>query len=160
MENTISVEIPDSVVATVSAHFAQIEAILKPYLIRVSDAEKTGLLKVGDKTIPFIDKVDVYTVSAPEFIPNFMDVPEFKRDKVALDNLTLMAKPGQQITSMITDTVALAANDSYSAALLYYNSVKQAAASGVAKAKPIYEDLAQRFPGKAKAIVPTPTPAK
>lgn len=160
MENTISVEIPDAVVAAVSVRFAEIEAILKPYLIRVTDDEKSGLLKVGDKTIPFIDKVDGYTVSAPEFIPNFMDVPEFKRDKMALDNLTLMAKPGQQVASMITDTVALAANDSYSAALLYYNSVKQAAAAGVAKAKPIYEDLAQRFPGKGKAIVPTPTPAK
>ena len=160
MENTISVEIPDTVVAAVSALFAQAEAILKPYLIRVTEAEKAGLLKVGDKTIPFIDKVDGYTLSAPEFIPNFMDVPEFKRDKMALDNLTLMAKPGQQITSMITDTVALAANDSYSASLLYYNSVKQAAAAGVAKAKPIYEDLAQRFPGKVRAAATKPTPAK
>jgi hypothetical protein len=160
MENTISVEIPDSVVATVSAHFAEIEAILKPYLIRVSDAEKAGLLKVGDKTIPFIDKVAMYTASAPEFIPNFMDVPEFKRDRAALHNLDLMAKPGEQVASMINDTVTLAANDSYSAALLYYNSVKQAAASGVAKAKPIYEDLAQRFPGKVKATAAKPTPTK
>ncbi|MBS1506684.1 MAG: hypothetical protein JSS79_08565 [Bacteroidetes bacterium] len=160
MENTISVEIPDAVVAEVSARFAQIEAILKPYLIRVTDAEKNGLLKVGDKTVPFIDKVNEYTVSAPEFIPNFMDVPEFKRDRLALANLTLMAKPGEQVASMITDTVALAANDSYSAALLYYNSVKQAAAAGVAKAKPIYEDLAQRFPGKAKPAAPQHPSAK
>jgi hypothetical protein len=160
MENTISIEIPADVVNAVVAKFAEIEALIKPYTIRVSDAEKNTLLKVGDKTIPFVDKVQGYTTSAPEFNPTYLDVPEFKRDKAALDSLDKMAQPGQQVISMINDTLALAANDSYSAALVYYSAVKQAANNGVAKAKPIYEDLSQRFPGRPKAVTKQGAPTK
>ncbi|MBI3219220.1 MAG: hypothetical protein HYZ44_06890 [Bacteroidetes bacterium] len=160
MENTISIEIPADVVKAVSTKFAEIEALIKPYTVRVSDDDKGSLLKIGDKTIPFVDKVQGYTVSAPEFTPPYLDVREFNRDKTALTSLDKMAQPGQQVISMINDTLALAANDSYAAALVYYNSVKQAASNGVAKAKPIYEDLAQRFPGRSKSTAKAPTSTK
>ncbi len=160
MENTISIEIPADVVKAVATKFAEIEALIKPYTVRVPDADKGSLLKVGDKTIPFVDKVQGYTVTAPEFTPLYLDVKEFNRDKAALSSLDKMAQPGQQVISMIDDTLALAANDSYAAALIYYNSVKQAANSGVAKAKPIYEDLAQRFPGRSKIAAKAANPTK
>jgi hypothetical protein len=52
---------------------------------------------------------------------------------------------------MIDDLILLTGNDTFSAGLLYYKSVKAAADAGQAKAKPIYEDLAKRFPGRPRA---------
>ncbi|MFN8888548.1 MAG: hypothetical protein ACK5WF_13895, partial [Cyclobacteriaceae bacterium] len=104
MENTISIEIPADVVKAVATKFTEIETLIKPYTVRVSDADKGSLLKIGDKTIPFVDKVQGYTVSAPEFTPPYLDVKEFNRDKTALNSLDKMAQPGQQVISMISDT--------------------------------------------------------
>jgi hypothetical protein len=151
MENTISIEIPADVKAAVAAKFGEIEALLKPYAVSIAEDEKGALLKIADKTIPFVDKVEGYVVTAPEFIPNHMDVPEFVRDKTALDSLDAMLKVANPVMSLISDTLELTANDSFSAALLYFRSVRQASNDGVAKAKPIYEDLAKRFPGRPKS---------
>ena len=42
----------------------------------------------------------------------------------------------------------LSGSDAYAAALLFYNSVKGAKKSNIAKAGSIYDDLAERFPGR------------
>lgn len=156
MENTISIEIPAEVVASVTTKLTEIQALLQPYLVRVTEEEKKTLLKVGDKTIAFIDKVKDYMQSAPEFTPAYLDVVEFNRDKAALDSLSRIGQLGDQVMSMVHDTHALTANDSFAAALVYYNAVKQAAANGVAKAKAIYEDLSQRFPGRPRGVSGSP----
>ena len=156
MENTISIEIPADVQSAVKTKFAEIEALLKPFTVNVSDDDQISLLKVGDKTVPFVAKVQGYTSTAPEYVPGFMDVPEFLRDKAALDVLDELSKAAMPVVSIIDDLFSLTANDSLSAALLYYRSVKSAADAGQAKAKPIYEDLAKRFPGRPRAAAKAP----
>jgi len=140
MENTISIEIPATFIEAVGGKLAEVESMFKPFKSMVPDAEKPPLRKVADKTIPFVDKVTSYTKTAPEYTPDHMDVPEFYRDRAALDALLELEKPCLQ--------QALTANDSMAAALKYYRNVKFAAKEGDAKAKPIYEDLAKRFPGR------------
>jgi hypothetical protein len=87
MENTISIEIPADVQNAVKTKFAEVEALLKPFTINIPDKERDSLLKVGEKTGPFVDKVEGYTSTAPEYVPNFMDLPEFLRDKAAFDTI-------------------------------------------------------------------------
>ncbi len=158
MENTISIEIPADVQNAVISKFNEIAALLDPFTVNVADDEQGSLLKVGDKTIPFVDKVKGYTGSAPEYVPGFMDVPEFLRDKAALESLDSMSKSAMPVVRMIDDLFSLTANDSFAAALIYYKSVKAAADAGEAKAKAIYEDLAKRFPGRVKASAITKVP--
>jgi hypothetical protein len=148
MENTISIEIPATFIEAVGGKLAEVESMFKPFKSMVPDAEKPPLRKVADKTIPFVDKVTSYTKTAPEYTPDHMDVPEFYRDRAALDALLELEKPCLQLLSRIQDLQALTANDSMAAALKYYRNVKFAAKEGDAKAKPIYEDLAKRFPGR------------
>ncbi len=45
-------------------------------------------------------------------------------------------------------------SEAYTAALQYYNFVKQADKNNVPAAKPVYEDLAQRFPATRRAQAP------
>lgn len=155
MENTISIEIPSDVVAAVVNKFSEIEALVKPYIIRLPDTEKGNLLRVGSKTISFIDKAETYSRTAPEFNPGYLDVPEFRRDKNALDALNTMFQSSLQILTILEETMSLAANDSYAGALAYYSSVRESAARGTMKAKPIYEDLAERFVGRPRPVSPS-----
>ena len=53
-----------------------------------------------------------------------------------------------QFASDLSDTITIAGNEALLAALLYYGAVKEASNKGVATAKPIYEDLSQRFSRK------------
>jgi hypothetical protein len=151
MENTISIEIPADVQNAVKTKFAEVEALLKPFTINIPDNERDSLLKVGEKTGPFVDKVEGYTSTAPEYVPNFMDLPEFLRDKAAFDTIFSIFTAAKPAMRMIDDLILLTGNDTFSAGLLYYKSVKAAADAGQAKAKPIYEDLAKRFPGRPRA---------
>ncbi len=155
MENRISIDIPAQVTAEVLNKFREIEALLKPYAVVVADEEKNSLLKLGDKTLPFVNKAVAYTETATEYSPSYPDTAEFRRDNQALQALDQMYQPAVQVLRMIEDTRVLAGNDAYSAALIYYNAVKQASLNGVAKAKVIYEDLAQRFPGRPRKTAET-----
>lgn len=51
----------------------------------------------------------------------------------------------QQLVLNLDDTTTQAGSESYTAALTYYNSVKQAAKLSVPGSKAIYEDLRKRF---------------
>jgi hypothetical protein len=155
MENRISIEIPAKVTAEVLAKFREIETLLKPYTMMVPEEEKNSLLKLGDKTLPFVNKTVGYMDTASEYSPSYLDTAEFKRDNRALQALDQMYQPAVQVLKMIEDTRALAGNDAYSAALVYYNAIKQASLNGITKAKVIYEDLSQRFPGRPRKAAET-----
>jgi hypothetical protein len=74
-----------------------------------------------------------------------MDKPEFIKDVAVVTGLSPLRNLSQQLFSDLDDTITIAGNEALLAALLYYGAVKEAAAKGVATAKPIYEDLSARF---------------
>jgi hypothetical protein len=111
---------------------------------------------MGDKTVAFVDKVKNYTVTNPEYVPNFMSVPDFIIDVNAVNALSPVAKTVQQINADLVDTIMISGNEALVAALVYYNSVKYNASQGQVSAKTIYEDLKQRFPGRTKKQIPPP----
>lgn len=149
-ENVLSIQIPESDVRQVTEYLNKIQEILKPYLIALSPDERRQLLKMGDKTVPFVDKTLDYVKSNPEFVPIYMDVKEFEKDAVTVKNLITMLNPTIQIEQGLKDTEMLAGSEAYTAALIYYNSVKQAAKNNVPNAAAIYDDLSQRFDGQGK----------
>ncbi|MBL7729795.1 MAG: hypothetical protein JNM88_01345 [Chitinophagaceae bacterium] len=124
-----------------------LSAILKPKLIGLSIEERQVLAKMNDKTHPFCLKVERYCELNPEFTPNFMDVNEFVKDLHLVNELKPVFDIVSQMNSDLEDTTMLAGSEAYDAARYYYHSVKYAAKHGNAAAKPIYDDLAKRFPG-------------
>lgn len=149
-ENVLSIQIPESDVKQVIECLNKIQEILKPYLIALSPDERRQLLKMGDKTVPFVDKTLDYVKSNPEFVPIYMDVKEFEKDTLTVKNLITMLNPTIQIEQGLKDTEMLAGSEAYTAALIYYNSVKQAAKNNIPNAAAIYDDLSQRFDGQGK----------
>lgn len=149
-ENVISIQIPESDVKQVLEYLGKIQEILKPYLIALSPDERQKMLKMGDKTVSFVEKTLDYVRSNPEFVPAYMNVLEFEKDATAVKNLNVMLNPIMQLEQGIDDTEMLAGSEAYTASLIYYNSVKQATKNNVPNAAAIYDDLSKRFDGQGK----------
>lgn len=146
--NQISVEIPQPIIDEVTLKLQECRAALAPYLQGLTAEQRKDIFKMGDKTVATVQKVKSYTGTNPEFAPNYMDQTEFAKDETVVTKLSPLANLALQFATDISDTVMLAGSEALLNALLYYGSVREAASKGVATAKPIYEDLKQRFSKK------------
>lgn len=152
--NQISVEIPQTVLNEVSQKLQECKTLLSPYLQALTPDERRSIFKMGDKTLATVQKVKSYLETNPEFAPSYMDKTEFLKDEAVATGLTSLGNLAQQLSSDVDDTIMLAGSEALEAALLYYGTVKEAAAKGIPTAKPIYEDLSARFIRKGNKQVP------
>jgi hypothetical protein len=149
MENKVSVTMAAAAITNITAALATIEKNL-PVLINLSPEDRKALPKMGDKTLAFVSKALDYAKLNPTLVPPFLSVAEFEKDVVAVTALSNILKPLQQLTEKLDDTTMQAGSEAYSAALIFYASLKGAAKAGVPGMKTILDDLQQRFPGRGK----------
>ncbi len=155
--NQISKEIPSSVLEEVTQKLQECKSALAPYLQALTADQRKSLFKMGDKTIATVQKVKSYLDTNAEFAPAYMNKEEFLKDEAIVSQLNPLANLAQQLASDMEDTVMLAGSEALVAAMLYYGPVKEAARQGIPTAKPIYEDLSQRFSKRsAKNAPPKP----
>ena len=147
-QNVFSLELNQQDIAEINKAIATLKAKLMPALKSINYEEKNELPKMGDKTIAFVTKAMEHCESNPDLVPPFLDTEEFKKDMKAIETLRSFYSPLEQVTGMLSDSMILAGSDAYSAALMFYGSVKSAKKSNVAKAGSIYDDLSSRFSGK------------
>lgn len=119
-----------------------------PFLVNMTPDERRTYPKMGDRTIPFVDKSLDYSKTNYQLVPPFLNVMEFDKDMVLVDQLTQMERPLLSLVEGIQDTKLLAGSEAFSAALLFYQAVKLAAQMNIPGVKTIYEDLRERFPGR------------
>ena len=144
-KNQISVEIPATVIEVVNQKLQECKTLLAPYLQGLTTEERKALFKMGDKTVATVQKVKSYMETNPEFIPAYMDKTEFLKDEAVVTSLTPIGNLATQLASDIEDTLTITGSEALMSALLYYGITKEAADKGVTTAKPIYDDLSQRF---------------
>lgn len=144
-KNQISVEIPQNVVTEVEQKLKECQKLLAPYLQALTADEVQALFKMGDKTYATVQKVKDYLQTNPEFAPAYMEKEEFLKDVKVVEQLSPILNLAKQLTSDVQDTLTLSGSEALTSGMLYYGATKEAASKGVATAKPIYEDLAQRF---------------
>ena len=155
MDNKINFSIPEELIADVTSKLVNIVNQLKPYLIALTPTERQELPKMGDGTLPFVQKCLGYCKSNPEFAPAFINFEALVADMKVYEQLLPVYRMVLQLENKLNDTSMEAGAESYISALGYYNSVKMAAKSDAPGAKAIYEDLKKRF-AKEKAAVPAP----
>ena len=156
-KNEISIVIPPAEVVVINKLLSDLKQKIAPYIHALTADEIAGFIKMGDKSVAFVNKVKDYTISNPEFIPtDVMDVKEFNIDTDAVNVIAPVLKVVSQIESDLKDTFILCGSESFLASLIYYRNVRNKAAEGVASAKAIYEDLKKRYPGKGKKAATTP----
>jgi len=140
--------VPQSVIDEVAQKISEVQQLLTPYVITLSDEERRSLIKTSDKTISFVTKSNEYSKSNPEFIPNFMEVDQFNSNLDNYTSLLPVMKLANQLCGNLNDTTLMNGSDAFSASLQYYNFVKQADKNNVTNAKEIYADLSVRFTGR------------
>ena len=153
-QNQISIEIPQTVIDDVTKKLQECKVALAPYLQGLTSEERMSLFKMGDKTVATVQKTKSYMDTNPEFIPSYMDKDEFLKDEKVVTQLNPIVNLAKQLASDTDDTVMLSGSEALQEAMMYYGQVKEAAAKGIPTAKPIYEDLRQRFSKKSKKTNP------
>lgn len=145
MATTTPKGIPEPVINEATQLLNNALTVLKPYLIALTPHERQISAKISDRSLPFVEKTRDYTVSAPGFIPPYMDATKLQNDLIVYDQLIELLRISKQLTNGLDDTALKSGGDSFTNALNYYNSVKQAARINVPGAKSIHEDLKKRF---------------
>lgn len=149
-KNQISIEIPQVVIDTVTQKLQECKSALAPFLQGLTVDERSSLFKMGDKTVTTVQKTKSYVETNPEFVPAYMDKAEFLKDEAVVTSLNPLTNLASQLTSDLNDTIMLAGSEALQASMLYYGQVKEAQSKGIVTAKPIYEDLSQRFAKRSR----------
>jgi len=152
-DNLLSVSIDSIAMDTILQSITTIKSQL-PFLLKLSPSERQGYSRMGDKSLAFVEKALAYAEGNPHLVPPYLKVPEFRKDWELTKSLTKVIQPLQSLIEALDDTLMVAGNESYGAALVFYNSAKRAADNGVQGTQSIVKDLKQRFPGRSVAKVP------
>jgi hypothetical protein len=147
METKLLEAVPSDVVAQVKKKLNEIKTLLTPYTVTLTPAERHTILKMGEKSLTFVEKAYDFAVENPGFVPPFLNMQEFGVNFADAHGLWTIRNDALQDYELIDDTTMVAGSESYHAALTFYNSIKVAAAQNVPGAKAIYEELKKRFPG-------------
>jgi hypothetical protein len=139
--------IPPDVAAQVQTKYNEIKTLLAPYVVTLTPAERHNMLKMGEKSLAFVEKAYDFAVENTDFVPPFLDMHAFDVDLADARGLWTIRNDAMQAYEMIDDTTMVAGSEAYYAALVFYHSVKVAAAQDIPGAKAIYEELKRRFPG-------------
>jgi hypothetical protein len=146
MDNDIKKVIPDTVIDEIQTKLNEIKTLLSSYIVSLTPAERRNMLKMGDKSLAFVEKSHDFAIENPTIVPQFLDMQMFDTDFDNAHGLWTVRNDAMQVYEMIDDTAMVSGSESFNAALVFYNSVKVAAAQDIPGAKAIYEDLKTHFP--------------
>src|SRR5437773_2189849 len=90
MENKISIVITEATQKQAMTQIAALKTVLAPVLIALTPQQRQSLLKMGDRTLPFVDKSMEYAQRSPALMPKFLDMKEWEKDAGARKYLTDM----------------------------------------------------------------------
>ena len=108
--------------------------------------ERHELPKMGPKTIGFVKKAYDFARQPPKLVPQYLDMDVYGTDCEDAHGLWTLVNSIWQVEQNAADTEMAAGSEAYQASLLFYNSVKAAAAQNIPGAKAVYQELRTRFP--------------
>ncbi|MEH2347040.1 MAG: hypothetical protein V7K55_03390 [Nostoc sp.] len=123
-----------------------------PFLITLSTEERRKLLKMGDKSLAFVNNSVTAAQSNREILPATFDVEELVRDYQLATALTELLISVQQLAEQVDDTLMAVGSEAMTSSLTVYNYVKTASKK-TPGLKIVAEQLGERF----KAIKGRPT---
>jgi hypothetical protein len=153
VKNQVSAALTDQDIADIDQAMAILMAKFT-FLISLTTEQRMSGMKIGEKSVNFVEKTLEYSKSNPELVPAYLDLTEFGGDFKLSRELLYTLRKLKPFVQNLEDTATETGIEALSAAMVFYNSVKTAAKQGVLSAIPIYEDLQKRFPGASGQAVP------
>jgi hypothetical protein len=139
--------IPEAAITQVHGQIAAAIQALQPYTVALTPHERQTMLKMGDKSLAFVEKAHDYAHDNPALTPGYLDMTAFDIDFADAHGLWSLLTLIKQLEEAVEDTIMAAGSEAYHAALAFYHNAQAAAKDDVPGAKAIFEDLKTRFPG-------------
>ncbi|MBD2101929.1 hypothetical protein [Leptolyngbya sp. FACHB-261] len=117
------------------------------FLITLSPAERRALLKMGDKSLAFVNNSLAAGQDNPDILPASFDLEEFERDYQLIIALSEVLRGLRQLTEQVDDTLMAVSSEAMRSSLTVYDYVKTAA-----KTRPGLKALAEQLGERFKAI--------
>ncbi|RUR74674.1 hypothetical protein ACF3DV_21880 [Chlorogloeopsis fritschii PCC 9212] len=118
-----------------------------PFLITLSTEERRKRVKMGDKSLAFVNNSITAAQSNPDILPASFDIEEFVRDYQLAATLTELLISMRQLTEQVDDTLLAVGSEAMSSSLTVYDYVKTAT-----KKTPGLKTLAEQLGERFKAI--------
>ena len=150
MENRIHLTLTNDERNSINSAITTLVDTLTPHMVPLSSDERKKLPKMGESSLPFVEKVIDYVESDAQFNPPFINADHMQVDFNAVKDLTTMMRPLEQLMDGMSDMLLLSGSELYVAALSYYNSVKMAHKLNLPESETIYKDLFKRFEKQGK----------
>jgi len=159
MPNRISITIPADAKQKIEAAIATLNQELAPYLRPLTPDQRQDIVKMGDRSVAFMEKIEEYGLATPTFVPAFVDFQALREDVQATRDLSSILRPLVQLTTDVESTMMQAGGEAYTDGLVVYRNIQSAAKSNVPGAQAAYDDLKPRFAGQGtKKSTPQPKP--
>ena len=124
-------------------------AKLTPYLQDLSPNGRQEILKLGDKSLAFVQKALENGQLYPSLVPQHLDIAAFAACMEAVHSFRTLLQILKPIIDSMEDTSMIMGSESYQYALMLYGNIRNAAKANVPKAGTIYAELSERFPGRS-----------
>jgi hypothetical protein len=142
--------IPDSVLEQLRSMISASIELIIPYAVPLTPSERMTIPKMGEKSLGFVEKSYDYADNNRNFVPPFLDLNLFRVDLADAHGMWGIQNLAKQLKEMLNDTVMAAGSEAYQASLVFYSTVKVAAAHDVPGARAVYEALKVRFPSSRR----------
>jgi len=150
MKNNVSISISTQDQADITAAISTLQAKLVPFLKALTDDERRMVLKMGDKSIAFVQKASAYADQYTDQLPGFLQLPELKKDVETVTVLNEYCQELSLINRMMEDTIMLAGSEALEASLVVYTSIKIAAKNNVGGAQEAFNDMKVRYSAQGR----------
>lgn len=120
---------------------------LMPFLVNLTAEKKKSLIKLGDKSLPFVQKCHELAVQNPDFLPRNFRVEDMSRDLDVFNKLFNVQLKMNILMEKIEDTYKEAGSNAYTSALTVYSSAKISGKS-LGGMESILDELGKRFAKK------------
>ncbi|MBV6878944.1 hypothetical protein NG800_002635 [Epilithonimonas ginsengisoli] len=151
LENLISVEFTNAELAQLDTAFGTIETVLQGKTINLTPEQRQQYGSIAEQNKLFVNKAKSYMEQYPQYVPPFLDKPEYDKDFAARQQLESRMQKMNSLTEQLSDTKILLDFDNYHNSLTFYRNVKYLSSENVPGTNVIYNDMKQFF------IAPTST---
>lgn len=151
LENLISVEFTNAELAQLDTAFSTIETVLQGKTINLTPEQRQQYGSIAEQNKLFVNKAKSYMEQYPQYVPPFLDKPEYDKDFAARQQLESRMQKMNSLTEQLSDTKILLDFDNYHNSLTFYRNVKYLSSENVPGTNVIYNDMKQFF------IAPTST---
>lgn len=123
-QNLISASLSAAEAAEVLQSLTSVKTKM-PFLSTLQKTDVSGLFKVGNAFLPFIDKIYQVVTTHPEILPAIFDKEEFLRDYELLNTIRPIFNQINELAEGIQKTFTAVGSDTLVSSLEVYASVKQ-----------------------------------